>query len=101
MSLPQPLTLMAENVYDVSPAVPTFGEIERELRRVDASIAALIASDAFVEDLISCHAYRKALIATLANWPRKRWPTIDDVDWSQERAAEVWTARPAAMALTR
>jgi hypothetical protein len=89
---------MAENVYDVSPAVPTFGEIERELRRVDASIAALIASDAFVEDLISCHAYRKALIATLANWPRKRWPTIDEVDWSHEKAAEVWTARPAAMA---
>ena len=93
------LNLMAENVYDVAPAVPTLGELESELHRVEQSIATLSASDAFVEDLISCHAYRKALIATLANWPRKRWPAIDDADWSQERAAQVWTARPAVMAL--
>ena len=50
----------------------TFDELERELRVVEESIRRLNASDAFVEDLISRHAYRKTLIAALANRPRKR-----------------------------
>jgi hypothetical protein len=96
MSFPQPLNLMAETIDDVAPATPTFGELERELRRVEQSIATLSASDAFVEDLISCHAYRKALVAALANWPRKRWPMIDDVDWSYAPSTPEWLAQPRA-----
>ena len=50
----------------------TFDELQRELRLVEESIRRLNASDAFVEDLISRHAYRRALIAALADRPRKR-----------------------------
>jgi len=50
----------------------TFDELESELRLVEESIRQLNASDAFVEDLILRHAYRKALIAALADRPRKR-----------------------------
>jgi hypothetical protein len=49
----------------------TFDELERELCQVEESIRRLNASDAFVEDLISRHAYRKALIVALADRPRK------------------------------
>jgi hypothetical protein len=50
----------------------TFDELERELRSVEEAIMLLNASDAFVEDLVSRHAYRKALIAALSDRPRKR-----------------------------
>jgi hypothetical protein len=50
----------------------TFDELERELRAVEQSIVQLNASDAFVEDLVSRHAYRKALIAALSERPRRR-----------------------------
>ena len=49
----------------------TFDELESELRLVEESIMRLNASDAFVEDLVSRHAYRKALITALADRPRK------------------------------
>jgi hypothetical protein len=50
----------------------TFDELESELCLVEESIRQLNASDAFVEDLISRHAYRKALIVALADQQRKR-----------------------------
>jgi hypothetical protein len=50
----------------------TFDELESELREVEEAIVRLSASDAFVEDLVSHHAYRKALIAALSDRPRNR-----------------------------
>jgi hypothetical protein len=50
----------------------TFDELESELRRVEEAIATLNASDAFVEDLVAGHAYRKALIAALSERFRQR-----------------------------
>jgi hypothetical protein len=47
----------------------TFDELKRELRRVEQSLLMLEASDAFVEDLVSQHAYRRALLAALADCP--------------------------------
>jgi hypothetical protein len=50
----------------------TFDELESELRRVEEAIATLNASDAFIEDLVARHAYRKALIAALSERFRQR-----------------------------
>jgi hypothetical protein len=58
---------LAPGTHAVEPVVPTPGKLERELREVDEAIAALLASDGFVEELVAYHARRKALIAALAD----------------------------------
>jgi hypothetical protein len=45
----------------------TFDGLASELREVEESIAILIASDAFIEDLISSHARRHFLLAAIAD----------------------------------
>lgn len=45
----------------------TFDGLASELREVEESIAILIASDAFIEDLISYHARRHFLLAAIAD----------------------------------
>lgn len=50
----------------------TLDELESELRAVEESIVQLNVSDAFVEDLVARHAYRKTLIAALSERFRQR-----------------------------
>ena len=45
----------------------TFDGLAGELREVEEAIAILIASDTFIEDLISYHARRNVLLAAIAN----------------------------------
>jgi hypothetical protein len=61
----------------------TFDELERELRLVEESIAQLSASDAFAEDLIARHAYRKTLLAALAERPQRRAQRIASLAWQK------------------
>lgn len=70
----------------------TFDEAERELRRVEDSIAMMNASDGFIEDLVSHHAYRKELIAALSNRPRKRRPRGGAT--CSVKAPPEWVTRP-------
>ena len=65
----------------------TFDELESELRKVEQAIATLNASDAFVEDLIARHAYRKALIAALSERFRQRPKMVATLaSWHQDTA---------------
>jgi hypothetical protein len=58
----------------------TRDELESELRKVDESIARLSVSDSFVEDLVASYAYRKTLLAALADRPPNRAQTLADLD---------------------
>jgi hypothetical protein len=64
-------------------------EIERELHIVEELILAFHAADAFVEDLVSLHMRRNALLATLAiQRAKERGSVVDLVSW-RKRAMQM------------
>jgi hypothetical protein len=64
-------------------------EIERELRMVEELILAFHAADAFVEDLVSLHLRRNALLATLSiHRAKERGSLVDLVSW-RKRAMQM------------
>jgi hypothetical protein len=80
--------LKTQSASEVPPNWLRDNEIERELHMVEELILALHAADAFVEDLVSLHLRRNALLATLSiHRAKERGSLVDLVSW-RKRALE-------------